>query len=47
MENTQAAESRIRDTDMATEMVNNTKLNILEQAVTSMMAQANQSTQQK
>ena len=45
VENTQAAESRIRDTDMATEMVNNTKLNILEQAVTSMMAQANQSTQ--
>jgi len=44
-ENTTAAESRIRDTDMATEMVNNTKLNILEQAVTSMMAQANQSTQ--
>ena len=45
VENTQAAESRIRDTDMDTEMVNNTKLNILEQAVTSMMAQANQSTQ--
>lgn len=45
VENTQAAESRIRDTDMATEMVNNTKLNVLEQAVTSMMAQANQSTQ--
>ena len=44
-ENTTAAESRIRDTDMATEMVNNTKLNVLEQAVTSMMAQANQSTQ--
>lgn len=45
VENTQAAESRIRDTDMAKEMVNNTKLNILEQAVTSMMTQANQSTQ--
>ena len=44
-ENTTAAESRIRDTDMATEMVNNTKLSVLEQAVTSMMAQANQSTQ--
>jgi len=45
VENTQAADSRIRDTDIATEMVNNTKLNIHEQAVTSMMAQANQSTQ--
>lgn len=45
VENTQAAESRIRDTDMAKEMVNNTKLNVLEQAVTSMLAQANQSTQ--
>lgn len=44
-ENTTAAESRIRDTDMATEVVNNTKINILEQAVTSMMAQANQSNQ--
>lgn len=45
VENTQAAESRIRDTDMAKEVVNNTKLNILEQAATSMMSQANQSTQ--
>lgn len=45
VENTQSAESRIRDTDMAKEMVNNTKLNVLEQAVTSMLAQANQSTQ--
>lgn len=44
-ENTQAAESRIRDTDMAKEVMNNTKLNILEQAVQSMLAQANQSTQ--
>lgn len=44
-ENTTAAESCIRDTDMATEMVNITMINILEQAVTSMMAQANQSTQ--
>lgn len=45
VENTQAAESRIRDTDMAKEVVNNTKFNILGQAVTSMMTQANQSTQ--
>jgi len=45
VENTQAAESRIRDTDMATEMVLNTKQNVLEQAITSMMSQANQSAQ--
>ena len=45
VENTQAAESRIRDTDMATEMVNLAKLNILEQVTNSMMAQANQSPQ--
>lgn len=45
VENTQAAESRIRDTDMATEMVNLTKLNILEQVTNSMIAQANQSPQ--
>lgn len=44
-ENSQSAESRIRDTDMAEEMVNNTKHNILEQAGQSMLAQANQSTQ--
>jgi len=44
-ENTQAAESRIRDTDMAKEMVNYSKLNILAQAGQSMLAQANQSTQ--
>ena len=44
-ENTQAAESRIRDVDMAKEMVQFTKLNILQQAGTSMLAQANQSSQ--
>ena len=44
-ENTSAAESRIRDTDMATEMVEYSKNNILAQAGQSMLAQANQSTQ--
>ena len=44
-ENTQAAESRIRDTDMAKEMVEYSKNNILAQAGTAMLAQANQSTQ--
>ena len=44
-ENTQAAESRIRDVDMAEEMVNYSKNNILAQAGQSMLAQANQSTQ--
>ena len=44
-ENTQAAESRIRDTDMADEMVEYSKNNILSQAGQSMLAQANQSTQ--
>jgi flagellin len=44
-ENTQAAESRIRDTDMASEMVNYSKNNILAQAGQSMLAQGNQSTQ--
>lgn len=44
-ENLQAAESRIRDTDMATEMVQFTKNNILTQAGTAMLAQANQKTQ--
>lgn len=44
-ENTQAAESRIRDTDMAKEMVIYSKNNILAQAGTAMLAQANQSTQ--
>jgi flagellin len=44
-ENTSAAESRIRDTDMANEMVEYSKNNILAQAGQSMLAQANQSTQ--
>ena len=44
-ENTQAAESRIRDTDMADEMVQYSKNNILSQAGNSMLAQANQQTQ--
>ena len=44
-ENTQAAESRIRDTDMADEMVEYSKNNILAQAGQSMLAQANQSNQ--
>ena len=44
-ENTQAAESRIRDVDMAEEMVEYSKNNILAQAGQSMLAQANQSTQ--
>ena len=44
-ENTQAAESRIRDTDVPTEMVNFSKNNILTQAGQAMLAQANQSTQ--
>ncbi len=41
-ENLMASESRIRDVDMAAEMVNFTKLQILQQAGTSMLAQANQ-----
>ena len=44
-ENTSSAESRIRDTDMAEEMVNYSKNNILAQAGQSMLAQANQATQ--
>src|SRR5574344_488539 len=44
-ENLQAAESRIRDTDMAREMVDFTKNQILTQAGTAMLAQANQGTQ--
>ncbi|MGN0481811.1 MAG: flagellin [Lachnospiraceae bacterium] len=44
-ENTQAAESRIRDTDMANEMVTYSKNSILAQAGQSMLAQANQSNQ--
>ncbi|MHC6219497.1 flagellin N-terminal helical domain-containing protein [Arthrobacter sp. MMS24-S77] len=44
-ENLQAAQSRIADTDMAAEMVKYTKANILSQAGTAMLAQANQSGQ--
>jgi len=44
-ENLTSAESQIRDTDMATEMTNYSKNNILQQAAQSMLAQANQSTQ--
>ena len=45
VENTTAAESQIRDTDMATEMVRYSNNNILAQAGQSMLAQANQSNQ--
>ena len=45
VENTTAAESAIRDTDMASEMVDFTKNNILAQAGQAMLAQANSSTQ--
>ena len=45
VENTTSAESQIRDTDMATEMVQYSKNNILAQAGQSMLAQANQSNQ--
>ena len=45
VENTTAAESRIRDTDMAAEMVKFSNRNILQQAGQSMLAQANQSNQ--
>lgn len=44
-ENLQASESRIRDVDMASEMVNYSKLNILSQAAQAMIAQANQAPQ--
>ncbi len=44
-ENLQAAESRIRDVNMADEMVKYSKNNILQQAAQSMLAQSNQSTQ--
>lgn len=44
-ENIQAAESRIRDVDMAKEMMEQTKQNILQQASTAMLAQANQAPQ--
>jgi flagellin len=45
IENLSASESRIRDTDMAQEMVSFTRTQILSQASTSMLAQANQSQQ--
>ncbi len=45
-ENLQAAESRIRDIDMAKEMMNLTKLNVLQQASQAMLSQANQAPQQ-
>ncbi len=45
LQNTNAAESTIRDTDMAAEMTSFTKSNILQQAAQSMLSQANQSTQ--
>jgi flagellin len=44
-ENMVAAESRVRDVDMASEMVDFTKYQILQQAGTSMLAQANQAPQ--
>ncbi len=44
-ENLSAAESRIRDIDMAKEMTNYTRWNILSQASTAMLAQANQAPQ--
>jgi flagellin len=44
-ENVTASESRIRDADMAAEMVTFTKLQILQQAGTSMLAQANLASQ--
>ena len=44
-ENLQQAESRVRDVDMAAEMVEYSKYNILSQASQSMLAQANQATQ--
>ena len=45
-ENLQASESRIRDVDMAKEMMNLTRLNVLQQASQAMLAQANQAPQQ-
>mgnify|MGYP002513475969 CR=1 FL=1 len=44
-ENMTAANSRIRDTDMAKEMMNYTKMNVLTQAAQAMLAQANQQPQ--
>ena len=45
VENTQASESRIRDTDMAEVMVEYSNLNILAQAGQAMLAQSNQANQ--
>lgn len=45
VENTQSAESQIRDTDMATEMVKYSNNNILAQAGQAMLAQSNQANQ--
>ena len=45
VENLSASESRIRDTDMALEMVSFTRAQILSQAGTAMLAQANQASQ--
>jgi len=45
VENTTSAESRIRDTDMATEMVKYSNTNILAQAGQAMLAQSNQANQ--
>jgi len=44
-ENLSAAESRIRDADMAAEMMRLTQVGVLQQAATSMLAQANQAPQ--
>lgn len=44
-ENLQNAESKLRDTDMATEVMDNSKFSILEQAAQSMLAQANKDSQ--
>lgn len=44
-ENTQAAESRIRDADMATEMIEYTKQQVLSQASVAMLSQANSQSQ--
>ena len=45
VENLSAANSRIRDTDMAKEMMNYTKMNVLVQSAQAMLAQANQQPQ--
>lgn len=45
MQNTQDAESKLRDTDMAEEMVNNSAASIISQAAQSMLAQSNRMTE--